>query len=339
MRSARPAIPALIALLAAALVLGAGVGAVPVGLRDLADLALRALGGAPSASADPRAAAVLLEIRLPRLALGALVGATLAASGAAMQGLFRNPLVDPGLLGISAGAALGAVGAIVAGAPPIAVPAAAFAGGLAAIAVATRVARVGGRLPTASLLLAGIAVQSLAGAGVGYLIFGASDAQLRTATFWLLGGLGGASWASLGVAAPLLAVALIGLAAEARALNALLLGETEAAHLGVPVDAVKRRVVAWVTLGVGASVAAAGAIGFVGLIAPHALRLVVGPDHRRLIPASALAGAALLVGADVAARTCAAPAELPVGVVTAAAGAPIFLVLLRATHARIEALA
>jgi iron complex transport system permease protein len=216
--------------------------------------------------------------------------------------------------------------------PPLAqaaaLPLAAFAGGLAATWLVYRLATRDGRTAVATLLLAGVALGAVAGAGTGLLLFLADDAQLRSVTFWSLGSLGGATWTALAGVAPLLLLALLVALALARPLNALLLGEAEAFHLGVRVERAKRMAVGVAALGVGAAVAVSGVIGFVGLVVPHLGRLALGPDHRRLLPASALLGAALLLLADLAARTVAAPAELPIGILTALVGAPFFLWLL-----------
>lgn len=290
------------------------------------------------ASADPREALVVVNIRLPRLLLGFLVGAALAVSGAMMQGLFRNPLADPGLVGVSSGAGLAAAATIVLGerflAPAtglpthLMLPAGAFCGGLAVTWLLYAIATREGRTSIATMLLAGIALGALAGAATGFLTFLGDDAQLRDLTFWSLGSLGGATWAKLAIAAAIILPVLAASPLLARGLNALSLGEGEAYHLGFPVQRLKAAIIVLVAAAVGASVAAAGAIGFVGIVAPHALRLVVGSDHRLLLPLCALLGGALLTGADILARTAVAPAELPIGVVTAAIGAPFFLWLL-----------
>lgn len=283
---------------------------------------------------------ILYDIRLPRLVLGALIGAGLAVSGAVMQGLFRNPLADPGLIGVSSGAALGAVAVIVLGAGALApltealgrlaLPLAAFLGGLAVTSLLYRIATSRGRTSIGTMLLAGIALSALASALMGLLIFVADDTQLRDLAFWQLGSLAGATWGKVGSVAP---VILVGLAAGpfmARGLNALALGEATAAHLGVPVQRLKHVAVTLVAAVVGGSVAVSGGIGFVGIVVPHLLRLAIGPDNRYLVPASALLGAILLLAADAVSRTVVAPAELPIGIVTAAAGSPVFLwILLR----------
>jgi iron complex transport system permease protein len=282
--------------------------------------------------------AVLLAIRLPRVLLGGLIGAGLATAGAAMQGLFRNPLADPGLVGVASGAALAVVAVIVLGATvctgvtrllgPFTLQAAAFGGGVVTTLVVYWLASLSGRTVVATMLLAGIAVNALTGAGIGLLTFVATDAQLRNITFWSLGSLSGATWTAVGAVLPCIVPAVVCLLGLARALNVLLLGESEAGHLGIDLERVKRLVVLCVALAVGAAVSVAGIIGFIGLVVPHLLRLAIGPDHRYLLPGSALLGASLLLGADLVARTLSAPAELPIGIVTAALGAPFFLWLL-----------
>ncbi|HEY4192134.1 MAG TPA: iron ABC transporter permease [Mesorhizobium sp.] len=283
---------------------------------------------------------IVYDIRLPRVVMGALVGAALAVSGAVMQGLFRNPLADPGLIGVSAGASLGAVAVIVLGATALApltvalgvlsLPLAAFFGGLATTLVLYRVATRHGQTSVATMLLAGIALAALAMALTGVLIFLADDRQLRDLTFWGLGSLAGATWQKIGAVGPVIALALATTPFLARGLNALALGEATAGHLGIPVQRMKHTAIVAVSAAVGASVAVSGGIGFVGIVVPHLLRLLIGPDNRYLLPASALLGASLLLIADALARTIVSPAELPIGIVTALAGAPFFLwILLR----------
>lgn len=312
------ALPTLLAAL-----LGLSVGALALPFTQV----LGALGLPLPAGEIERAA--VLHIRLPRVLLALLVGAALAQAGAALQGLFRNPLAEPGLVGVSSGAALAAVAVIVLlEAPAWLLPAAAFAGGLAAAAAVARIAHSGGYTRVATMLLAGLALNALAGAGIGFLSFVADDAALRTLSFWMFGSLGKAGWPEIALAAPLLLAALLLIPREARALDALLLGEAEAAHLGVDVEAVKRRLLLLCVLAVAVSVSLAGIIGFVGLVVPQLLRLWAGPGHRLLLPASAWLGALLLVLADLAARTMLAPVELPIGVLTALVGAPFFLALI-----------
>lgn len=281
---------------------------------------------------------VVLNIRLPRVLLGLLVGAGLAVSGALMQGLFRNPLADPGLVGVSSGAGLAAAATIVLGdrflagtmmkLPFAALPFGAFCGGLITTLALYLISTRGGRTSVATMLLAGVALGAMAGALTGLLSFISDDRQLRDLTFWSLGSLGGASWTKLSVVAPIILPLLLLMPLLARGLNGLMLGEAEAYHLGIPVQRIKALAILLVALAVGASVASAGMVGFVGIVVPHLIRLSVGPDHRLLLPLSALGGAMLLVGADIVARLIVVPAELPIGIVTATIGAPFFLWLL-----------
>lgn len=281
---------------------------------------------------------VLVDIRLPRLALGIIVGASLAVSGAVMQGLFRNPLADPGLVGVSAGAGLGAITAIVLGGmlPAWAasltgnylVAFAAFFGGWLSTVLLYHVSTRAGRTSVATMLLAGIALGALSGAVSGLLVYAATDAQLRELTFWGLGSLAGATWEKLAVAGPIMILALAAAPMLARGLDGLALGETAAHHMGLPVQRVKSLSILAVAAAVGAAVAVSGGIGFVGIVVPHALRLAIGPGHRMLLPASALLGASFLVLADLVSRMVVAPAELPIGIVTAIVGGPVFLWLL-----------
>jgi len=319
--------------LAAAVVAGLGAGALAVPPGEV----LRALTGT---GAEPVASAVVVDIRLPRVLTGALVGAALAVAGAAMQGLFRNPLADPGLVGVSSGAALGAVVVIVAVGEAIGparawlLPLAAFAGALLATWVVSRLARFEGRTTTALLLLAGIAINAIAGAGLGLAAFVSTDEQLRDLTFWTLGSLAGVDPRAFWPAALLMAAVVVALPLLARLLDACLLGEREAVHLGFDVERGKLAIVVMVALGTGAAVAVAGIIGFVGLVVPHLARLCVGTDHRWLMPASAMLGAALLLTADIGARLVVLPAELPIGILTSALGGPFFLALLLANRRR-----
>ena len=281
---------------------------------------------------------VVRELRLPRLLLAMLVGAALAVSGALLQGLFRNPLADPGLIGISSGAALGGIGVIVLGerifaqwgmaVPGLALPLTAFFCALLTTAVIWRIGNRHGEAHVAMLLLAGIAINAIAMAGVGVLTFMADDGQLRTLTFWTMGSLAQADWRDLRLVAPWILLVLLAMPMLARALNAVLLGEAVALHLGHDVDRLKRRIVVMCALAVGAAVSVSGLIGFVGLVAPHLVRLTLGVDHRWLLPASALLGAVLLVLADTAARLIVAPAEFPIGLMMALIGGPFFLALL-----------
>lgn len=290
-------------------------------------------------AADPRAALVMNAIRLPRLLLGALVGACLAGAGAAMQGLFRNPLADPGLIGISGGAAVAAVAAIVFGgrlpyfAGPALVPSAAFLGSLlatgATLLLAKRFQRGLGRASgVAGLLLAGLAVTTITMAGVGFMTYLSDDRQMRDISYWTLGSMANGGWRGVSWVFPAAVIALGGLLLYARALDALALGEREAAHLGVPVARLRFILVVLAALGVGAATAFCGVIGFLGLLGPHLARLILGAGHRFMLPGAMLLGAALLMLADIGARTIMAPAELPVGLVTNLIGGSFFLWLL-----------
>ena len=280
-------------------------------------------------------------IRLPRVILGLLIGAALAVAGTLIQGMFRNPLADPGLIGISGGAAFTAASMIVLGNGALSgisdalnqvgirpVPIAAFVGGIVTTLLIYRIATVNGRTSVPTMLLAGIAINSLAGAGIGLLISFADDNQVRDITFWNLGSLVDVTWDRVETTAPFIIISILPMLFLSRQLNALLLGETEAEHLGINVQRTKQLVVMLSAMAVGASVSAAGIIGFVGLVVPHLVRLMVGPDHRYVIPGSLLLGAGLLVTADLAARTLTGGSEILLGVVTALIGAPFFLYLL-----------
>ena len=317
------ALAGVVALLLA-LLLAATQGAYAVSWADLWQ--------EPSATGG---SGVFWHIRAPRLLMAVLAGGALGLSGALVQGLFRNPLADPGLIGVSSGAALGAGVAIVLGgswamawgAWPV--MALSFIGGLAVTVLVWRLARAQGQVQVPLLLLVGVAVNALAAAGLGLLSQMANDLQLRTLTFWLLGSLGGSQWSSTLACAVVVGGVMLAAPRQACALNAMALGEAQARLMGVPLQAVQRRCVLWVALAVGAVTALTGMVGFVGLLAPHAVRLVAGPDHRLVLPASAVLGAVLVLLADVAARTVLAPIELPLGVLTGLTGAPVFLWMLR----------
>jgi len=323
---------ALLVLVAVASLISLSSGPTGVGLGHLLNYLL---GREGLTSQD---IVVLEAVRLPRTALGLLVGAGLAVSGAMMQGLFRNPLADPGIVGVTSGAALAAVVSIVLGPTllaPIAIllgnhflPLMAFLGGLLNTWVLYVIATRDGRTSTTALILSGIAIGALAAALMGLLIFLADDRQLRDITFWSLGSLGGATFGRVLSILPFIAFVMAMIPFVARGLDALVLGDAAAFHMGVPVQRLKRIVIVAVAAACGSTVAVAGSIGFVGIVVPHLLRLVTGPSHRFLLPASALGGGALLLIADSVARTVAAPAELPIGVITALFGAPVFLFLL-----------
>ncbi len=275
---------------------------------------------------------IILDVRLPRVLLGALVGAALAVAGCAMQGLFRNPMASPYVLGISSAAAFGASLAILLGATvgmmTLSVPLLAFAFALLTAFGVYAIARVGGLVPVETLLLAGIAIGAFFSAQVSLLKFLAGD-ELRDIVFWIMGGLWGAGWDELALVTPMIVLSAGALLVMARPLNALLLGEGAALDLGVEVERTKLMVLTFSALATAAAISVAGIIGFVGLIVPHMVRIIVGPDHRVLLPASVLAGAIFLIWCDTVARMVIAPSELPVGVVTASLGAPFFLYLLR----------
>jgi iron complex transport system permease protein len=324
-------LPALILALAVAVALGAGIGPVVVPPDVMLAILLRKTGILLDVPVSMQQEAIFWTIRLPRVALGVLAGAALAVSGALLQGVFRNPLADPGLIGVSSGAALGAVAVIVLGISSLGLmtlPLAAFLTGTATTFFVYRLAQRHGRTDVATLLLVGLALNAMAGAATGLLTYLADDAQLRSIVFWTMGGLGGALWKTVLVAAPWIAVSLALAPRLGRALNLFALGETEARHLGIEVEQVKRAAILLSALATGTAVALVGPIGFIGLIVPHIVRLIAGPDHRLLLPACALGGASLLVLADLVARTMAAPAEVPVGLITACAGGPFFLALI-----------
>jgi iron complex transport system permease protein len=324
-------LPVLTLALAVAVALGAGIGPVVVSPDAMLAILLRKAGIVISVPVSEQQEAIFWTIRLPRVALGVLAGAALAVSGALLQGVFRNPLADPGLIGVSSGAALGAVAVIVLGASSVGLmtlPLAAFLTGTATTFFVYRLAQRHGRTDVATLLLVGLALNAMAGAATGLLTYLADDAQLRSIVFWTMGGLGGALWETVLVAAPWIAVSLALAPRLGRALNLFALGETEARHLGIEVEQVKRAAILLAALATGTAVALVGPIGFIGLIVPHIVRLIAGPDHRLLLPACALGGASLLVLADLVARTMTAPAEVPVGLITACAGGPFFLALI-----------
>lgn len=332
-------------LLTIAVMAGVSIGPAHMPLGAVADALLIHLPWHPAISVSPINAAIIWQIRLPRVVLGMLVGAMLAGGGAAYQGVFRNPLADPYLLGVAAGAGLGATAVIISGASPTLLPPAAFAGATGAVALTyslgasagrrgDEAAQGGGRgAGTASILLAGVAVAALLTAGQTYLQ--QSHAQtLQSIYSWILGGLSGADWEQVQLIIPYVLVSAVTLLAHRRLLDVLRVGEAEAGSLGVNVARLRLIVVIAATLGAAAAVAVSGLIGFVGIIVPHAIRLTAGPSYRVVLPVSMIGGAAFLVLADIAARTVQAPAEVPIGVITAAVGAPFFLFVLRSRRAR-----
>lgn len=333
---------ALLTALLLALGIALTLGAVTMPLPRLGEALRRLLFDGASSTSD----ASLLLLRLPRTLEAALVGGGLALAGAAMQALFRNPLVDPGLLGVSSGASLGAALLLVLVRPagrfgwllahPLGLTLAAFACGLAAAVGVAALGRAGGRTSVVGMLLAGIAVSALCSAGHGLLSYVATDAQLRGLAFWSLGSLGGTSFRTLSTTGPISLLAAVLLLRRARPLGALLLGETAASHLGVEVERLKREVLVLGVLLCAVAVAQHGVIAFVGLVAPHLARLVLGADPRAALPGALLLGALLLVIADTLCRTVVVPAELPIGAITSALGGPFFLGLLWRMRERME---
>lgn len=313
------------------------IGAVPVSVSEIIGILLSktGLGSADQTSVQ---SLVVLNIRLPRILFTVLVGAALGISGASLQGLFRNPLVEPGIIGVSSGAALGAIAVILGGKfiAPVFIqslgswllPVFAFTGAVAATLITLRLGNYEGKTQVTILILAGVAITALTGAAIGLAIFYADEQQLRTYTFWTLGDLSVATWDKIMMLAPFVFVTVAGLAALGRPLNALALGEAEAFHSGVNVERLKTLTVILCALAVGTSVAFAGIIGFIGLVVPHIIRISISPDHELLLPASAIGGACLLILADMIGRTIVAPAELPIGIITAIIGTPFFLALL-----------
>jgi len=310
------------------------IGPARIDAADIFHGLMKTLGIAAS---DTPGSAIMSAIRIPRTTLALCIGAGLGISGAALQGLFRNPLVDPQLIGVSAGGALGAATWILFGASLAFIPLAlssvmttvfAFTGSLLAMATVYVIGTRRGRVNVATMLLAGIAVNAIAAAGLGLLIFLSDDFQIRTINFWTLGSVGGAAWAKIWPALLVITAGSLWLLRDLRDLNLLAIGEDEARHLGCDVTALKRRLVVLPALVTAAAVSVSGIIGFIGLVAPHLVRLLAGSDNRIVLPCSALLGASLLLTADIIARTLSAPAELPLGVVTALLGAPFFIWLL-----------
>ena len=320
-------------VLALSVIANLRLGAVPVAWADLGGL----IG---ISSADPGALAVLMGIRLPRLLAALAVGASLAVAGAALQALFRNPLAEPGLLGVSTGAALGAAAWFLFGAGllsgfvsldiarPFLLPIMSFAGALAAVGLVVWLGRSAGQGATVLMLLVGIGINAIGGAMIGLATYISTDIQMRALSMWLLGSLAQTEWAVLAPALGLIGLATVALVNRHRALDLLALGETPARHLGLDTDRLRWQIGLLTAIAVGAAVSLSGIIGFVGLIVPHMLRMAVGPAHRALLPLCALGGATMLSMADLAARLIALPAEAPVGVIMALIGAPAFIWML-----------
>ncbi|UYQ93096.1 iron ABC transporter permease [Chitinophaga horti] len=329
----------LVGMLIAAVVFSTGIGAMPISPMQVIAILLAKTGIRVPVAYEEGTAAVLWMIRLPRVVLGVIIGAGLGIAGAALQGLFRNPLADPGLIGVSAGASLTAVMLIVlqssfsffADSPLLQyylMNIVTFCGAVVAVLIVFRISLRNGQAIMSTMLLAGIAINALCNAITGLMTYVSTNEQLRSIIFWLMGSLGGASWRTVLAVLPFVVLPLIFLPRIAYALNVFALGEREAMHSGVKVSRLKTQLIICATMAVAAGVAVAGVIGFVGLVVPHIVRQVTGPDNRILIPCSALLGAVLLTVSDLLCRTIAAPAEIPVGIVTAIIGTPFFIWLI-----------
>ncbi|WBQ03992.1 FecCD family ABC transporter permease [Kribbella sp. CA-293567] len=340
----------LVVALLAMSVVAAGVGQLPVpaseilgsvmhrldhGLEDLLRLDLPLdLGPVPH---HPQGDNALWKVRFPRVALAVLVGASLATAGALMQGIFGNPLAEPSVVGVSSGAAVGASLVIVTGVTFLGnwtIAAAAFVTGLITTLLVHVLSRAGGKTEVVTLVLTGIAVNALTFTLISFATFIASTSAREQLVFWQLGSLNGATWRAVGAVLPFTVVGLLAAFALSRKLDLLSLGDRSAAHLGVDVERLRLLAIVVVALLVGASVAFSGIIGFVGLVVPHLIRMVAGPGHRLLLPASALGGAVLVISADLIARTLIRNADLPIGMITSLVGAPFFFWLLRRTRSR-----
>lgn len=328
----------LIIALGCCFIYSCSTGAVSVSAGELVSIIFNKAGLSNTKNYTDQQEAVIWLIRLPRVCMTVLVGASLALCGAAIQGLFRNPLADPGIIGVSSGAALcasivivlaGSVFTLNSGFAGFSVlTIATFLGAAITSFIVFAIAKEKQGTNVAMMLLAGIAINALAGAFTGLLTYLSTDAQLRSLTFWTLGSMGGANWKSVAIVFAVTVLSLILLMTLSKALNALALGETEAGHIGIKVERTKNIIILVTSIAIGSTVAFCGIIGFVGLVIPHILRLLGSPHHRFLLPASALGGAILLCLADTVSRTLVAPAEIPVGIITALVGAPVFLFLL-----------
>ena len=330
----------LLALVAATALLSMTMGPVSIPVGHIAGIVLAPFG-ADLSDFTRTEQLVIEQIRLPRILVGGLVGMALGVAGATMQGLFRNPMADPGIIGVSAGGAVGAVLAIALGLNSLfflALPSFAFVGAIAAALLVYGIAAVGGRFSMATLLLAGVAVSAFLGAVISAVIVLVPDNEsLREILFWLAGGLDSRSWEHVRVSAPLILGGVVVAVLLSRDLNLLMLGDDEARSMGVRVAPVRLTLLGAAALVTGAAVAVSGTIAFVGLVTPHILRLLLGPDHRVLIPTSALGGAVFVIAADTLARTVIQPAEFRVGILTALVGAPFFILLLIKNKRRAEA--
>lgn len=326
-------------LLVALLVLvpvAAGIGAYPIPVGDVL-ASVQHQVGLGGTELDRVAESVLWNVRFPRIVLALLIGASLGCAGALMQGVFGNPLAEPGVIGVSSGAAVGAVAAIALGINVFGnwtVTVFAFVAGLATVLLVYVMSRSGGRTEVVTLILTGIAVNAFAGAVIGLFLFFADTAAIQQITFWQLGSLAQATWPKVVAVLPCAVLGLVVAPLYSRRLDLLALGERPARHLGVDVERLRILLVLVIALLTAAAVSVSGTISFVGLVVPHLLRMVAGSGHRFLVPGSALLGAVVLLAADLAARTIAAPAELPLGVLTALLGSPFFFWLLRRTRRR-----
>jgi iron complex transport system permease protein len=333
----------LILLLVVFVFLSVGNGALYISPAQVFSIMLHKTGVNGITAFDEGQYNVFWVIRFPRVLLGLLIGAALALSGAALQGLFRNPLADPGLIGISAGASLSAVLMIVFLSTLSTTPyfqyvegligyytlnIATFIGSCITSLIVFRLSRSNGKTIVTNMLLAGIAINALCGALTGLITYYATDAELRNITFWSLGSLGGASWNTVLTILPFVFTPIVLLPRLSKSLNTLSLGEREASYLGISVDRLKIQIIVLATLAVGSAVAVAGIIGFVGLVVPHVLRMMGGFNQRYILIGSSLAGALLLTGSDLLARILVAPAELPIGIITALIGTPVFIWIL-----------
>ena len=310
-------------------------GPADISIKDIGQGIMRTFGADPTEMSG--SSAIVSVIRIPRVLLGVFVGAALGISGAALQGLFRNPLVDPGLIGVSSGGALGASIWIIFGSSLSFIPEYltifmiaifAFLGSLIAMLLVYQIGSRRGHVSVAAMLLAGIAINALAAAALGFLIFVSDDTQLRSINFWTLGSLGGAVWSKIWPSLLIISIATLLILRDCKNLNLFAIGEADAKHLGCDTVKLKRRMVVLPAMATAAAVSVSGIIGFIGLVAPHLIRLMVGADHRLVLPGSALLGISLILTADILARTAVAPAELPLGIITSLIGAPFFIWLL-----------
>ena len=325
-------------ILLACILFSACVGALPISLKELWQIIIFKIGLTDIAQFEEQKAIVFWIIRLPRVCLAVLVGAGLGIAGASLQGLFRNPIADSGLIGVTSGASLFAVIVIMLNAKYFGIineiggaytlSLASFVGAALTTILVYQIAKLAGDGGVSTILLCGIAINAFVGAITGLMTYMASDEQLRSITFWSLGSLGGANWMSVIAVAPFVICSIIFLPYLSKALNLLVLGESQAAALGINIITLKRQVIILATMGVGASVAVAGTIGFVGLVVPYIIRNAFGPDHKILLVGSALGGAIVLTLADTLSRTIVAPSELPIGILTALLGTPFFLYIL-----------